>query len=330
MSIFLQAVLPFLLFTGSTGSRHWTRNSGKPLLLTLLGYTHFTGSATIDFIDKVIAPNLATLFPTTSEDRPLVQLYRDSEGHDDDLSIKHEWFSQYESRGRATFVIWPLDHGELLKAFIVPDLSASTWPRKCSLSIDLIGPPSPQSPSYFEDAASQLVPDYFPNVSPNYLNFQQGLSENENDLYVLLVLITPDGYRIGRSEFYWPYDGSPSLREKAEQVLTKACRELVTEVIRGGLRFDSNMLDQLPVLQGLAAGWSVIQPNEEEAKRMAILNAMSNGAAGAWWWRQQIFWVNDLFGPSVEVSTRAAKADSSERLTTCRATETLQSELLAQ
>lgn len=226
IALVLQAILPYLLFSGAK----------DPVQLRITGGTNVSNSPSIDYVEQVLLPMLSLI------GIPLVSCTLHSRG----------WSTGRTSLGSATFSITPLsrplpafrltDRGPIInvRATIIAPLDTE---REFRDNLDVM----------FEKRHTRFfgcTPDAETSIS-----FSP--SHHEKRFYLLLVATTSTGTKLGRDWLYdYPIRSSTSA-QIIPNIVRKVSDDLLLEIAHGGC-VDEWMADQLVVYQALSEGASSI------------------------------------------------------------------------
>jgi RNA 3'-terminal phosphate cyclase (ATP) len=221
----LQAVLPYLLFSGSK----------KPVRLRITGGTNVLTSPSHDYIDQVLLPMLSLI------GIPRITAECHSRG----------WSTGGTRIGSATYTITPLTcplpafqltHRGAVKSVQVTILAPRNSERDFRDELDVM----------FDKRASRIFGSTEPDIE---ITFED--SHHDKRFYLLFVATTTTGNKLGRD---WLYDKAVRLDSTARIVpdmVRKVSGALITELEHGGC-VDEFLWDQLVVFQALAEGRSSV------------------------------------------------------------------------
>jgi RNA 3'-terminal phosphate cyclase (ATP) len=222
----LQAILPYLLFSGAGGS-------GK-LHVTISGGTNVSNSPSFEYVSEVLLPML-TLIGV-----PRISCRLHARG----------WSQGHTRIGSATFVVTPIggalpafdltDRGDIVgvKAVIIaPRTSEWEWREELGVMFEKRGE------RFF---GSDTTPDL-------EISFED--SQHEKRYYLLLVATASTGVKLGRD---WLYDRAvrPGKTERIIPTMVKKVSDDLLAEIGHGRCVDEFSRDQLVVFQALAEGRS--------------------------------------------------------------------------
>ncbi|KAH4006630.1 RNA 3'-terminal-phosphate cyclase [Parastagonospora nodorum] len=225
INLVLQAVLPYLLFSGSK----------SPIRLRITGGTNVSNSPSHEYVAEVLLPMLALIGIPPIEAR-----------------VQSRGWSQGTTRlGSVTYTIMPLtmelpafqltDRGDVkhVKAVIIAPRDTEQHFRD-ELNVMF----EKHETRFFGSKASSVDIE---------ITFED--SQHEKRYYILLVATASTGIKLGRD---WLYDQAvrPGKTERiAPTMVKKVSDDLLSEIEHGGC-VDEYMRDQLVVFQALADGKS--------------------------------------------------------------------------
>ena len=226
--LILQAILPYMLFAAS---------ENVPTQVMITGGTNVPKSMSVEYVKQVMVPMFERIGVPTID----VDIRRRGWTHGRDIQI-----------GEVCIKVRPLQKGAKVPAFELKERGAIS---KVAVSV-LAGTDAMRS-ALVERATARLL-ETCPQLEPAEIVVNED-SGDPKRLYLLLVVHTSNGYRLGRD---WLYD------EKIKGVLNEAQTELIArkmvqrvvdelalEIAHGGC-VDEYMRDQLVVFQTLADGRS--------------------------------------------------------------------------
>jgi len=222
IALVLQAILPYLLFSGAQ----------TPIKLRITGGTNVSNSPSIDYVEQVLRPMLSLI------------------GIPPIFSTLHSrgWSTGRTCLGSATFSITPLtsplpaltltDRGPIISVYatIIAPLETE---REFHDNLDLM----------FEKRHSR----FFGDTQNSDITISFSPSHHEKRYYLLLVATSSTGIKLGRD---WLYDGGVRAGKTAQiipNIVRKVSDDLLAEIAHGGC-VDEWMVDQLVVYQALAKG----------------------------------------------------------------------------
>lgn len=232
VNLVLQAVLPYLLFSGAPG----------PVRLRITGGTNVSNSPSVDYVEQVLIPMLALA------GIPRIALKCQSRG----------WSTGSTRLGSVTFTITPLTAA--LPAFNLTDRGTIT-----SVQATIIAPRDSEQDFrenlelMFEKRHSR----FFGSESGSQIDVTFEDSHHEKRYYLLLVATTSTGIKLGRD---WLYDGGVRAGKTSHIIPTivrKVSDDLIAEIKHGGC-VDEWMRDQVVVFQALANGTSRVDGGKRE------------------------------------------------------------------
>lgn len=233
VNLVLQAVLPYLLFSGAHG----------PIQLRITGGTNVSNSPSYEYIEQVLLPMLSVIGITVVSTCP-------SRG----------WSTGTTRLGSATFTIMPLTG--TLQAFQLTERGSIV-----SVRATIIAPKESEEDFrdnldlMFEKRLTRIFGD---TVDPGIdINFED--SHHEKRYYLLFVATTSTGLKLGRD---WLYDGGVRAGETSQiipHIVRKVSDDLIAEIEHGGC-VDEHMRDQMVVYQALAKGRSCVDGGRREGR----------------------------------------------------------------
>ncbi|KAK3061590.1 hypothetical protein LTS18_005858 [Coniosporium uncinatum] len=228
VGLVLQAILPFVLFSGcQQGSIH----------ITIKGGTNVSMSPSIDYIQQVLLPTLSRigLPPITA-------------------ALNHRgWSTGRTEMGSVTFTITPLGNGARL-----PGFNLSSRGSIKHIQATVLAPRSCEKQA--RDLLAAALGQQFPHLDVD-ITFED--SKHSKRLYLLLVATSGNGYKLARD---WLYSGkSTSPNDAVPRLISQVVSELAAEIEHGGC-VDEYMRDQLVVFQALAQGKSVVDGGRADGK----------------------------------------------------------------
>ncbi|KAI9688936.1 MAG: hypothetical protein M1820_010205 [Bogoriella megaspora] len=274
ISLILQAILPFLIFSPTKTS--------QPRSITIKGGSNVDLSPSYEYVEQVLFPTLSLIgLPAMTAS-----------------FSEREWRQTNQGTGSVTYLIQSLRPGAHLPAFTLKDRGPVT-----NLHATIFAPTEWQGhlETVFRAKVEEimnsgrlLITSHTERQDNNIISFQTGTGGLSRTIYVLLVAHTTTGHRLGRDR--WFSKSTPSsfasrieasaskaksgssqqsssrkdLSEDLESMLgalTRSAEELVedlmAEVEHGGC-VDEFMRDQLVIYQALAKGKSFVDGGREE------------------------------------------------------------------
>ena len=225
ITLILQAILPYLLFSSSISAND--PRTSVPLRVTIEGGTNVSSSPSIEYIDQVLLPLL-----TSKLGVPPISMTLHQRG----------WSTGRIEIGTVTFEISPLKPRSAIPSFKLQERG-----QLMKVHASIIAPGAVVRSSIREQVTMQLL-DYDPKIEIVFPVDED--SGGDKRLYLLLVAETSNGYRLGRD---WSQSSGSTVREKGEKLVSKVVKDLKRELEKGGC-VDEYMQDQLVVFQALAAG----------------------------------------------------------------------------
>jgi RNA 3'-terminal phosphate cyclase (ATP) len=227
INLVLQAILPFLLFSGAS----------SPMRVRITGGTNVSNSPSFDYVLEVLLPMLALI----GIQQIGAQLHSRS------------WSQGSTTIGGITYTVTPLT--KQLPAFQLTDRGIITH-----VKVIVIAPK--ETEQQFRDELHAMFDkrehrifgtnNLDPDISISFEN-----SHHEKRYYLLLVATSTTGIKLGRD---WLYDKAirPGKTEKVVPTMVKQVSdELIKEIEHGGC-VDEYLRDQLVVFQALAEGKSQV------------------------------------------------------------------------
>jgi RNA 3'-terminal phosphate cyclase (ATP) len=225
IGLVFQAILPYLLFAGST------HGGEETLHISIKGGTNVSNSPSIDYIEHVLVPMLEKI------GLPGIKVDCRSRG----------WSTGRTEMGAVAFTVTPFANGASLGAFRLTNRGDIT-----KFEAFVLGPRNSDKHVHRELKKALEAVDL--DRVPLAVAFE--LSGHEKRLYVLLVAHTTTGLRLGRDHLF--QERFSSLEYAIPKLAQRAVDDLKLELDHGGC-VDEYMLDQLAVYQALAKGKSVIE-----------------------------------------------------------------------
>jgi RNA 3'-terminal phosphate cyclase (ATP) len=233
VNLVLQAILPYLLFSGVR----------SPIHVQITGGTNVSNSPSCDYITQVLMPTLELIgIP-----------------HIDTRLHSRGWSQGTTSLGSVTYTITPLtsklpsfqlvQRGEVIRVTATV-IAPKDTERQFREELDVM----------FERRHSRFfICDKLSNDPDIEITFED--SHHEKRYYLLLVATTSTGMRLGRD---WLYDRGvrPGKQEQVVSSIVKSVSDdLLAEIEHGGC-VDEYLRDQLVVYQALAEGRSNVYGGE--------------------------------------------------------------------
>jgi RNA 3'-terminal phosphate cyclase (ATP) len=235
ITLVLQAILPFLVFSASS-------SSATPIRIRISGGTNVSNSPSFDYIHAVLFPMLALI------GLPRMTAHLDARG----------WSQGAAGIGSVSVTLTVLD-GKL------PTFDLTERGEVVGVEVVVVAPRDTERA--FRDEVERMMevrgarffnstttPEYDVSFEPSY---------HEKRYYVLLVATTSTGIKLGRD---WLYDRTvrPGHMERiVPSMLKKVSDDLIGEIEHGGC-VDEWMRDQLVVFQALAEGRSRVDGGGRE------------------------------------------------------------------
>ncbi|KAH7409845.1 RNA 3'-terminal phosphate cyclase domain-containing protein [Phaeosphaeria sp. MPI-PUGE-AT-0046c] len=228
INMILQAILPYVLFSGAS----------SPIRITITGGTNVSNSPSYDYILEVLIPmvTLIGIPPITAR-------------------VTSRGWSQGTTRvGSATYTVTPL-------ASPLPAFTLTSRGGIVHIKAIVIAPRETEQDfrdeldCMFDKRAARFLSTLSSAADTIEVTFEP--SHHEKRYYLLLVATSSTGIKLGRD---WLYDMAirPGRLERIVPTMVKrVADELLSEIEHGGC-VDEFMRDQVVVYQGLAAGKSAV------------------------------------------------------------------------
>lgn len=221
VNLVLQAILPYILFSGIH----------SPIHVTISGGTNVSNSPSTEYITQVLTPMLQLI------GIPPIETQLHSRG----------WSQGTTTLGSVTYTITPLKNR--LPSFQLVNRGAIT-----RITATIIAPKATEADfcnelnAMFERRESRFFDTQTPDTQ---ITFQD--SQHEKRYYILLVATASTGIKLGRD---WLYDRrvAPGV---IPAMVKKVSDDLLAEIEHGGC-VDEYMRDELVVFQALAEGTSCV------------------------------------------------------------------------
>lgn len=226
IALVLQAILPYLLFSGAQNS----------IQLRITGGTNVSNSPSTDYIEQVLLPMLGLIGISS------ISSTLQSRG----------WSTGRTCLGSATFSITPLNTA-------LPAFNLTERGPIISVHATIIAPS--QAEQDFRDNLDLMFEKrqfrLFVDAQDPSISISFSPSHHEKRYYLLLVATSSAGVKLGRD---WLYDGGVRAGKAnliVPNIVRKVSDDLLAEIAHGGC-VDEWMADQLVVYQALAEGASRI------------------------------------------------------------------------
>ena len=233
ITLILQAILPYLLFSSSVSVND--SRTGVPLRVTIEGGTNVSNSPSVEYVDQVLLPLLTSKLGTP----PICMILN-----------KRGWSTGRMEIGSVTFDISPMK-----PRFTIPAFKFQERGQLMKVHVSIIAPGAVARRTIREQVTVQLLA-YDPGIEIIFPVDEE--SGGDKRMYLLLVAETSNGYRLGRD---WSQSSGSTVREKGEKLVSKVVEDLKRELEKGGC-VDEYMQDQLVVFQALAAGVAEVDSGE--------------------------------------------------------------------
>ncbi|KAF2631474.1 RNA 3'-terminal phosphate cyclase [Macroventuria anomochaeta] len=236
INLVLQAVLPYLLFSGAQ----------DPIQLRITGGTNVSNSPSYDYVEQVLIPMLSIVGV------PSITTSCHSRG----------WSTGSTRLGSVTFTVTPLT--TTLPAFQLTDRGIVK-----SIRATVVAPRD--SEQGFRDNLDLMFEKRLARIfsgteNPEiHVTFED--SHHEKRYYLLLVATTSTGLKLGRD---WLYDRGVRTGKTTQvipNIVRKVSDDLITEIEHGGC-VDEWMMDQLVVFQALAKGKSRVNRGRRGGRKV--------------------------------------------------------------
>jgi RNA 3'-terminal phosphate cyclase (ATP) len=274
VGLVFQAILPYVLFSGAAEG---ARNGEMVVHITIKGGTNVSHSPSVDYLQRVLCPMLEKI------GLPEIEVRCGSRG----------WSTGRSEIGAVTFAIKPLGRGQSLRGFELKEQGEIV-----KIKAVVLGPRASEK-TFHRELKEQLNEFKLGHVP---LDVEFELSGHEKRLYLLLVVHTSTGLRLGRDHLF--QERFSTLDYAVPKVVQRAVKDIKTELDHGGC-VDEFMRDQLVVFQTLAKGKSEVVVGERELSLHAqtaqwVVNEMlgvdfdeNGGCDGVGWvvgepWRKRV------------------------------------------
>ncbi|KAL6703623.1 hypothetical protein ACN47E_009483 [Coniothyrium glycines] len=256
VNLVLQAILPYLLFSGAQ----------TPIRVRITGGTNVSNSPSVEYISQVLLPMLNLI------GIPCITPHLHSRG----------WSQASTSLGSITYTITPLTGR--LPAFHILDRG-----HIIHITATILAPRATEHPfrSELSHVFSVRESRFFDGMNEPNVTIAFEPSHHDKRYYLLLVATTSTGVRLGRD---WLYDQAirpGKLENIIPTMVRKVSDDLLAEIEHGGC-VDEFMRDQLIVFQALAEGNSKVFGGRREGE----LVKPSLHAQTAMWVAEQLLGVD--------------------------------------
>ncbi|KAF1945668.1 RNA 3'-terminal phosphate cyclase [Clathrospora elynae] len=228
VNLVLQAILPYLLFSGAQ----------SPIHVRIAGGTNVSNSPSYDYIAQVLVPMLELIGIPQIE----AQIHLRS------------WSQGTSEIGSVTYTITPLksklpafqllERGEV-KSVTATIIAPKDTEQSFREELDVM----------FERRESRIFGTTSNNEPEIEVTFED--SHNDKRYYLLLVATTTTDIKLGRDWLYNQGVRPGKLEKIVPTVVRKVSDDLLTEIEHGGC-VDEHLRDQLVVFQALAEGKSTV------------------------------------------------------------------------
>lgn len=232
--LILQAILPYLLFH-SSNTASTTGRASVPLRVTIEGGTNVSKSPSIEYVDQVLIPLLVDKVGIPCITTKI---------------IKRGWSSGRMDIGAVQFDLTPFASGSKLSKFDFSDRGEVS-----RMHVSILAPSRSARDSMRDKVTERLLARY-PDVEVLFPVEED--TRNGARLYLLIVVETSNGYRLGR-DLLWDRKVKSTTQDTIADTVVK---EIEQELERGGC-VDEYMQDQLIVFQALAEGRAVVDSGKD-------------------------------------------------------------------
>ncbi|MCJ1405042.1 hypothetical protein MMC11_008268 [Xylographa trunciseda] len=231
-SIFLimQAILPYVLFSSTSGGDLMTTNEPIPIRLTIHGGTNVFHSLSYEYASQVLFPMLHSKLGIGPIDMTL-----QSRG----------WSTGRADVGSVVFDIIPLGPGRNIPAFSYTNRGYVSKFHVSTLADTLT------ARAYIRESVTVQLLKRYPDAEILFPVDED--SKHSKRLYLLIVAETSNGYRLGRDWLYDEKIGVTRLDKTLHRLVSKVVKDIHDELAHGGC-VDEYMQDQLVVFQALTDG----------------------------------------------------------------------------
>ncbi|KAI8938910.1 hypothetical protein NX059_004766 [Plenodomus lindquistii] len=251
VNLVLQAILPYVLFSGFSG----------PVQLRITGGTNVSNSPSIEYITQVLLPTLRLI------GIPPITSTLHSRG----------WSQGSTTLGSVTFTVTPLSGP--LPVFCLTDRGSIT-----TVTVTIIAPKNTEQQfrdelyGMFERRETRFFGTSTTTIASTDITITFEDSGHDKRYYILMVATTSTGKKLGRD---WLYDQAvqPGKTDNiVPAMVKKVSDDMLAEIEHAGC-VDEYLRDQLVVFQALADGKSKVYGG----KRNGVLVAQSLHAKTAQW-----------------------------------------------
>lgn len=245
--LILQAILPYLIFTGN--------DSGEPIELEISGGTNISFSLSYEYLDQVLLPALEEHFGILVQRR----------------LMQRGWNLGPQSRGLLWLKFQPLDPSQKLQ-FKTP--VQRTYPESYEVEkvdISIVVPSAAHGK--LQAALVKDLGDLYHGADVEFKVIEG--SDSYSRWYILLVAHSLSGIRWGRDWLGSMPKKTKNMDTFIKQVSNKLCRSLYEEVSVGG-QADIHLQDQMVCFQALCEGYSSFPRGEdpEDSSPGVLIDAM--------------------------------------------------------
>ncbi|OCL06935.1 RNA 3'-terminal phosphate cyclase-like protein [Glonium stellatum] len=240
IGLVLQAILPFLIFSGSslsTPKENDVNTEPKPIHIKISGGTNVSHSPSSDYISQVLLPTLSRI------GIPSIVLQLHSRG----------WTHGRTQIGALSFTITPLSPKTILPSFTLSERGNIQ-----SLKATILAPKACED-HFRRELDTVLSKRHSAIFGSGEASIEMNFEDSRHDkrFYLLLVATSTNGHRLGRD---WLYDrklAHGKLDVTISKLVKQVVNEIVAEIENGGC-VDEYMRDQLIVFQALTKGKSFV------------------------------------------------------------------------
>lgn len=256
--LILQAILPFLVFSGTAAGEDGGKEE-EPIVLNIVGGTNVSFSLSFEYLDQVLLPTLEERFGVRAE--------RELKGRAWSLGPS-------SGKGEISLKIYPLPRGQALHFRPLPgryppspSMAAHDEVKSVDVSIVTSGLPQSEIQEHLAKHLGQL----FPDADVSFKVTED--SGNVARWYILLVAKSATGIRWGRDALVSMPKKTRSACIWAGQVARQVCKDLYEEVSLGG-QVDEHLQDQVVVFQALCEGYSSLPRGDDTSEKSSSTEAL--------------------------------------------------------
>ena len=257
--LILQAILPFLLFSGTAAAgEDGGKEEEEPIVLSIVGGTNVSFSLSFEYLDQVLLPTLEERFGVRAER---------------ELKDRAWSLGRSSGKGEISLKIYPLPRGQALhfqplpgRYLPSPSIGAHDEVKSVDVSIITSGLPQSEVQEHLVKHLGHLFPD---------ADVSFKVTEDSGDVarwYILLVAKSATGIRWGRDALVSMPKKTRSANIWAGQVARQVCKDLYKEVSLGG-QVDEHLQDQVVVFQALSKGYSSLPRGDDTGEQPSSTEA---------------------------------------------------------